>query len=102
MYGVEHVFQGIGRVGIVYDGSHSLVRAYRLQSSADALQCAEHQEYVLLAFAEHPGGTIYGEQVADIEFTDELDTNLLSVDVEIHSLEVALQDMGFIVGHLAC
>ena len=98
MYGVEHVLQSIGSVGIVHYSRIALRRLYRFQSSAHAVQCAHSHEHVLLVGSEHNGSAVYGEEVADVELANELYANLMAVHLKVHSLEVALDDACLEVG----
>ena len=49
--------------------------------------------------AEHACCSIYGEKVRYVEFSDELNANLASVDVEVHSLKVTFDDFSSEVSH---
>ena len=102
MYGIEHVLQCVRSVCIVHDSRVALWRLYRVESSAHALQRAHHEEYVLRFLAQHHGSTIYGEQVADVELTDELHSHFSAVDFEIHAAEVTFKDLCLEVSHCAC
>ena len=102
MNGIEHILKGVGRMCVIHNGCEAFGRVYRLQSSADALQRAEHHENVLRLLAQHHCRSVNGEQVADIELAYKLHSNLVSVDVEIHSLKVALYDASPEVCHGAC
>ena len=72
----------------------------RLQTTTDTVKRAEHHENLFRILAQHAGGTIDGEEVGDIELTDELHTDLMAVDVEVHTGEVHLYDACAEVGHL--
>ena len=98
MYGVEHVLQSIGSVGIVHYSRVAFRRLYRFQTSAHAVKCAHSHEHVLLVGSEHNGSAVYCEQIADIELANELYTNLMTVHLKVHSLEVALDDACLEIG----
>ena len=101
MDGTQHVLQSVGSVGIVDNGREAFGRLDGFQTSADAVECAQDHEDLLRLLAQHTCGSIYSQQVADVEFTDELHADLMSVNVEIHSSEVHLDDAGAEVSHLA-
>ena len=90
--GVQHVLQGIWCMGIVDDGRKSLRRADGVETSIDTLQCAHGYEYVFGLLAEHDGSAIDAKQVRDVETPNELHADLATVDLKIHTLEVALDD----------
>ena len=73
----------------------------RLQTSAHALQRAQHHQHVLGFLSEHHGSAIECQQVADIELADELYAHLAAVHLKIHAFEVAFQDTGAEIGHRA-
>ena len=97
--GREHVGDGVRGVGVIDDGGESLRRPDRLQASADAAQRAHGHEHGLCVFAQQYRRGIDREQVAHVEASDKLHADLLAVDLEVHSLEVALQDARPVVGH---
>ena len=99
--GVQHVLQRVRCVGIVDDGCHALSRADGFQSSGYALQRAQHDEDVFGLLAQHDGSSVDGQQVGDVELANELHAHLAAVNLQIHALEVALDDFGTKVGHLA-
>ena len=86
-------------MGVVDDGGESLRRPDRLQASADAAQRAHGHEHGLRVFAQQYRRGIDREEVAHVEASDKLHADLLAVDLEVHSLEVALQDARPVVGH---
>ena len=101
MDGLQHILKGIGRVGVVDDGGKALRRADGVEAPVDALQRTHRDENVLGLLAQHHGGTVDAEQVRDVEAPDELHAHLAAVNLEVHALEVALDDTGTEVGHLA-
>ena len=99
--GIEHILQSVGRMGIIDDGGITLRRMDGLQTTAHTLQRAEDEQDVVGFLAQHNRCTIDGEQVAYIELSDELHAHLLAVDVEIHTLEVTLDELRLKVRHTA-
>ena len=99
MDGVEHILQSVRGMGIVHDSRIALLRADWIESSIHTLQRTQNDQYILRLLTEHDGSTIHGEQVAHIKLPDELYTNLLAIDIEIHSLEMTLYDLGLEVSH---
>ena len=89
-------------MGVVDDGGVALGRVYRLQTAADTVQGAQYQKDVVACLAQHAGGAIDGEQVAHIELPDELHSDFLAVDLEVHALEMAFQETGLEIGHALC
>ena len=71
-----------------------------LQTPVDAVECAQHHEYLLGVLAQHAGGTVDSQQVAYIELANKTDADLVTVDVEIHAGEVHLDDARAEVSHL--
>ena len=65
------------------------------------MQRAHRHQYVFGVLAQHAGGAIDGEQVAHVELADKLHAHFLSVYLQIHALEVALQYAGSEVCHLS-
>ena len=88
-------------MGIVNNGGITFWRLDWFQSSAYAVKGTHHYEYILWLFAEHNGCTIYGEQVAHVELTDELYAHFSAVNLQIHAAEVTLQNPGSEVCHAA-
>ena len=101
MDGVEHVLQSVGRVGVVDDGGESPGGLYGVQSAVHAVQRAHDHEHILWLLAQHHCSTVDSQQVADVKLADEVDANLMSVDVEIHSFEMTLNDLALEVGQRA-
>ena len=66
------------------------------------MQRAERHKNVFRLLAQHHGGAIDGQQVGDIELSDELHADFAAIDLEIHSLKMTFQDACPVVGHLAC
>ena len=88
-------------MSIVNDGCIAFWRLDRLQSSAYAVKGTHHNEYILRLLAEHDGCTIYGKQIAYIEFSDKLYAYLSAIYLQIHAAEVTLQDSCLEVCHRA-
>ena len=86
-------------MSIVHDSGHALLRADGFQPAGHTLQRAHHHQHVFGLLSQHHGGTIDGQQVAHIELADELHAYLTSVDVQVHALEMALNETGLEVGH---
>ena len=63
MDGVEHIFQGVGRMGIVDNSRHTLFGTDGFQSAGHTLQCAEDYEDVFGLLAQHDGSTVDSQQV---------------------------------------
>ena len=88
-------------MGIIDDGGIALRRMDRFQTTAHTFQCAKDEQHVFGLLAQHHRRTIDGEQIAHIELSNELYAHLLAVDVEIHTLEVALDKLRLEVRHTA-
>ena len=101
MNGIQHILQGIGGMGIVDDCRITLRRANRIKSAVYTFKGTHRDEDFLGLLAQHHGSTIDTEQVRNIELTYELYAHLATVNLEVHSLEVAFHNTGTEVGHLA-
>ena len=97
--GIQHILQRIRGMGIVDDSGIAFWRMDGLQTTVHALQRAQDDEDILRLLAQHDSCAVDGQQIAHIKLTDELYANLPAVDVEIHALEVALDDLGLEIGH---
>ena len=67
--------------------------------ASQSRQCAEHQQHVLRFLSEHHRRAVNGEQVAQVELPDELHSHFPAVYLEIHTLEMTLQQPAFEVCH---
>ena len=85
-------------MGIIHDGRIAFGRVNRFQTSIDTVQCTQHHENILGSLAQHPGSSVNGEQVANVEFANKAHAHFVPVDVEIHSLEVHFDDASLKVG----
>ena len=99
MDGIENILKCVWGMSIVNKCGNTFCRAYRLKSACHALQCAESNKNILRILTEHNGCSIYCEKVADIELANELHAYFLAVNLKIHTLEMALYDLGMEICH---
>ena len=99
--GVQHVDQGIGRVGVVHDGGESLRRAEGVETSGYGVEGAECHQHVFFLLAQQHGGSEHRQQVACVELADEADSQFTVVEVEQHPFEVRLQHLALEVAEAA-
>ena len=96
--GTQYIGNGIGGVSIVDNGGVALGSVQGFEAAVHGTQGAEHGEHLFGALAQQAGSAVYREQVAGVEFADELYEDLYAVDVEHHAIEVVFEDAALEVG----
>ena len=89
-------------MGIINNGCIALRRPNGFQSSVYALQGAHHKQNIFCFLSQHSCCTVHSQQIADIKLTDKLYTNLIAIDFEIHSVEMAFQNLCPEISHYTC
>ena len=96
--GSKNISQSIGRMGIIHNSRHTLVRANRFKTTVHRLLSTEQYQSLLRLYAQHHCRTIHCKQIAYIETPYELHSHLLASHLQIHTLKTLVQDASLEVG----
>ena len=99
--GADHVFESVGRVGVIDDGRDAVCAPDQFEAAADRVQHARRAQRFAAVEAQQDGRAVYGQQVVGVEAAHQPDPYLLSVDAQQHAVRVHLDDLAAEVGHRA-
>ncbi len=97
----QHVFERIGRVGVIDHGGGAVVRTHVLEAPVHRAQRAQQAQHLLLRLAQQQRRGVDREQVARIEPPEQSGPHLAAVDAQQHAVGVLLHDLAAEVGRRA-
>ena len=84
--GADHVFECVGRVGVIDDGRDAVCAPDQFEAAADRVQHARRAQRFAAVEAQQDGRAVYGQQVVGVEAAHQPDPYLLSVDAQQHAV----------------
>ena len=100
--GIQHIFQCIGCMGIIHNGSHTALGTDCLESAVYRFQGTQVNQCFPWLCPHHDSCSVDSQQVAHVEASHKLYTNLLTVNLQIHALEALLQNLSLEVCGSSC
>ncbi len=98
-YGVEHVYERIGRMGIVHDSSHAVGAVDGLETSGHGHKAAHVDEHCFAVPPQQTAGTVNGREIVGVETAGEEHLHLMAVERHEGAIETALDHAACEIGH---